>query len=578
MEQESQVLPSAPKQALIFQWLRARLWVNSARILLQSSSLRLFMVLFFCILIWGGVYAGAAEGFHVFNQRNISLGGAVTGIIFDGLFVFLTVLLIFSTGIILYGSLFSSQETAFLLSTPAHPDQVFAYKFQGAIVYSSFGFVLLGSPVLVAYGVAFGSLGAPWYYYFLLLLFLFGFVLLAGSIGALLCFVIVALLPQRRKQVLILAIVAVVLAAGFWLDRLRPRTFTGTISRDFIDKLQQQFALAQGPLSPNHWMTRGIQASARGDLPRASYYLALVWSNGLFLYLLTAVTAARTYRWCYNRLATGGSLRRRYGGAWLDNSLSTIVGFLDNQTRLLIIKDFRGFRRDPSQWAQILIFMGLVVLYFTNVRRFYQEERNQPYQNGISLMNLAATATLMCAYTGRFIYPMLSLEGRKFWILGLLPLKRERLLWGKFAFSAMWGLLIAEFLVIFSDLMLGMPSILIGIHALTVAVLALGLSGLSVGIGAWIPNFKESDPSKIAVGFGGTLNLVTSLFFLILVIAVMAIPWHVRIMTNGLENAILSELFTWWLGIGALAGTALGAAAVFIPLRIGARALRRMEF
>ena len=28
----------------------------------------------------------------------------------------------------------------------------------------------------------------------------------------------------------------------------------------------------------------------------------------------------------------------------------------------------------------------------------------------------------MCAYTGRFIFPMLSLEGNKFWILGLLPL------------------------------------------------------------------------------------------------------------------------------------------------------------
>ena len=41
----------------------------------------------------------------------------------------------------------------------------------------------------------------------------------------------------------------------------------------------------------------------------------------------------------------------------------------------------------------------------------------------------------MCAYLGRFIYPLISLEGRKFWILGLLPLKREQILWGKFAFA-----------------------------------------------------------------------------------------------------------------------------------------------
>src|SRR5437660_428384 len=102
----------------------------------------------------------------------------------------------------------------------------------------------------------------------------------------------------------------------------------------------------------------------------------------------------------------------------------------------------------------------------------------------------------MCAYTARCICPMLSLEGRKFWILGLLPLRRDRLLWGKFAFSATWALLIAEFLVVFSDLMLQMPLLVTGLHALTVAVVAFGLSGLSVGLGASMPNFRESDPSK----------------------------------------------------------------------------------
>ena len=243
-----------------------------------------------------------------------------------------------------------------------------------------------------------------------------------------------------------------------------------------------------------------------------------MWSNGLLLFVIITWTASRLYRRGYNRIATGGMLRRRYGGGWMDRILTSLVAFLDGKTRLLIIKDFRMFRRDPAQWAQVLIFTGLMVLYFTNMRRFYQEELGRAYQNGVSLMNLAATALLLCAYTGRFIFPMLSLEGRKFWILGLLPFPRERLLWGKFALSATWSLLIAEFLVIFSDLMLAIDPILIGIHSLTVVVLALGLSGLSVGLGAWMPNFRESDPSKIAVGFGGTLNLIAGLLFLLAVV------------------------------------------------------------
>jgi ABC-2 type transport system permease protein len=183
----------------------------------------------------------------------------------------------------------------------------------------------------------------------------------------------------------------------------------------------------------------------------------------------------------------------------------------------------------------------------------------------------------MCAYTGRFIFPLLSLEGRKFWILGLLPLERERLLWGKFAFSATGCILVGEFLVIFSNLMLGMPWHIIGIHVVTMAVLALGLSGLSVGLGACLPNFRESDPSKIAVGFGGTLNLVAGLLLLVVVIVLMAGPWHLALAADEARGSQIT-IAAGWLWTGLLVGISVGIAAVILPLRAGTRALRGMEF
>src|SRR5262249_21782750 len=163
-------------------------------------------------------------------------------------------------------------------------------------------------------------------------------------------------------------------------------------------------------------------------------------------------------------------------------------------------KDFRTFRRDPAQWAQVLIFSALMTFYFVNIRRLFVADISLVYQNALSLLNLGATALLLCTYTGRFIYPMLSLEGRKFWVLGLLPLSRERLLWGKFAFSASGALVIAEFLVLVSDLMLEVPPLLIVLHALTVAVLAAGLSGLGVRLGACLADFRGAGPSKNAAG------------------------------------------------------------------------------
>src|SRR4051812_8798276 len=119
-------------------------------------------------------------------------------------------LLIFSGGLILYILLFSAAETEFLLATPARADHVFAYKFQAAVGFSSWGFLLLGIPILVSYGLEWR---VPWFYYALLPVYFIGFLLLPGSVGAIACFLIVNITPQRRKQVLA-AVVAVGAAGG----------------------------------------------------------------------------------------------------------------------------------------------------------------------------------------------------------------------------------------------------------------------------------------------------------------------------------------------------------------------------
>ncbi|MGH9677488.1 MAG: putative ABC transporter permease subunit, partial [Candidatus Acidiferrum sp.] len=242
---------------------------------------------------------------------------------------------------------------------------------------------------------------------------------------------------------------------------------------------------------------------------------------------------------------------------------------------------------DPQQWAQVVIFSGLMLLYVANTRRLFPDKIGWVHQNVISLLNFSTISLLLCTYTGRFVFPLLSLEGRKFWILGLLPLQRDHLLLGKFAFSATMALGIAAALVLISDFMIGMPIGIILLHLLTVTVLSAGLSGLSVGLGAWMPNFRETDPSKIAVGFGGTLNLVISLFFLISVVALMVLPWHVyngivagRAMVEGvtLQPVDYSPRTVAMIAAGILAGMAIGGAAVVIPMRMGIRSLRRMEF
>ncbi|KKL94738.1 hypothetical protein LCGC14_1861700, partial [marine sediment metagenome] len=108
-----------------------------------------------------------------------------------------------------------------------------------------------------------------------------------------------------------------------------------------------------------------------------------------------------------------------------------LLYFLPFGLVLLIVKDLRLFRRDPVQWSQFLIFFGLLGLYFVNVRSFRYDHYYVGWVNVISFLNLSVVGLLMSTFTTRFIFPMISLEGRRFWILGLLPLRRETILWGR---------------------------------------------------------------------------------------------------------------------------------------------------
>src|SRR5262249_22648080 len=174
---------------------------------------RLVTIVLCSLLIAGTVFAGSLEGLRLLERQNIPFSGRLVGTLFDFLFLALAVLLIFSRRLILYSRLFASPATDFLLSPPARAARVSAYKFQTAIAFRSWGFLLLGLPILVAYGLVFA---VPWFYYALLPVYFVGFLLVPGSVGAVACFLIVNVTPQRRKQVLAAGIVLVLVGAVWW--------------------------------------------------------------------------------------------------------------------------------------------------------------------------------------------------------------------------------------------------------------------------------------------------------------------------------------------------------------------------
>ena len=416
------------------------------------------------------------------------------------------------------------------------------------------------------------------------------FVHIPAAIGGILCLLIVNRLPTLRKHLLVASLLAVSIVTLTLAWSLFSNAEGKLMSAEWFQQMFSRLHFTEQRLLPSWWLSVGLLEGTRqtylsrpGDQPWAEslLFLTLLISNALFFSQLGRWIAGRQYRSSYSQLYGERTASRQTTTWWVDAALSRGPPLLPYQMRLLLVKDFRLFRRDPVQWSQFLIFFGLLGFYFLNVRRF---PYNASYSTTIGFLNLAVVGLILSTFTTRFIFPMISLEGRQLWILGLLPVRRDLILWSKFVFAAIGSVVPCTMLILISDLMLQTPWLIILLHQLSCIVLCLGLSAIAVGLGAKMPDLAERSPSKIAAGFGGTLNLVLSAGFIAIVVLLTALPVHLLMASQQEFPLPPTESILVFMGsplgvaFGALLTVLVGLIAVFCPLWIGLRAFRKLEF
>jgi ABC-2 type transport system permease protein len=303
-----------------------------------------------------------------------------------------------------------------------------------------------------------------------------------------------------------------------------------------------------------------------------------VASTALFFATLGWFLAGSLYSKAYTT-ATGMTNRARKPGSSLLERLFAPLIRWKPQSGALMLKDVKTFCRDPAQWAQVLIFFGLLMVYSGNLRNL-QAPIDQPfYKNLISFLNLGASSMTLSTLCSRFIFPMISLEGQRFWILGLAPVRRRQILWTKFWFAFGGAVMLGIPVTVISNFMLNSVPMVFAVQLLTSVLIAAGLSGLSVGMGALFPNFHERNPSKIVSGFGGTLTLILSVGLVAFSVGGGAFLSHHFLVVPELNGGIARTENNWiWAGPFILALTVFNLLAAWVPMKLGARALEKVEF
>ncbi|KAF0246619.1 MAG: hypothetical protein FD180_438 [Planctomycetota bacterium] len=553
----------------------------------ERSWFKIGVVTTFGLAFWGGLFQLFSEAF-TFLSSQPDLRRDLTQFLLSIFFFFLGLMLVFSNAIIAWTSLFRSSETAFLMASPVREEHLFVYKFLETLWFSSWAFLFLGTPLMAAYGRSL-SLGPGFYLGATLLIGVFIFIPAAlGNIAALL---IGRYVPRLRRRILLVAGGGLLGLALFLIYQiLTMRGYASPISQQWMRSILSNLQVAQSPLCPSYWVAGGITALAQASRPSefvhganltvaaaearwdVFLYGLAIFANALFFSTISYLLARLWFfeSWC---AAQASDRRQRFPesrareGVW-----NAAFFFLPARLRLLMLKDLRSFVRDPVQWSQFLIFFGLLAVYFLNLRGFAYHVKIAAWKALIALLNLCATSLTLSTFTTRFVFPQLSLEGKRFWLLGVAPTSRSMVVAGKFLFCFVGAVAVSEALILTSSAMLQVAGPTIALQAASTVAICFGLSGLSVGLGAIFPNFREDNPSKIVSGFGGTLNLILSLAFVSTMIGITAYFGRGMVTEGG-------EAANWKTGLAGGVGTLLVIAMLAggVPLALGLRAIRRME-
>lgn len=492
-------------------------------------------------------------------------------------------MLIFSNLIITLSTSYISREVDFLMGLPIPFRVIFRQKLVESIFYSSWAFVLLSLPFFLAFGMA---RDVAWYLYPMLAVILVPYLAIPAMIGALITLVVTAILPARKTRLLSIVLAAVSVLGSFALARFMGfrQLIASSDTRDIIQGMSF-LEFGTSPLLPSAWLVRGILALAPGDLGGPDftaylYWLAMLSAAALMLYQVSEWLVPPLYYrgWTLSR----DSAQREEAPDTRFSIIGTLDGFLHflpMRYRVLAIKDLKVFWRDPAQWSQLAILFGLMVIYIVNLRTAHR------YSDAVMLLlanwktllaffNLGAICFILSIITTRFVYPMLSLEGRQIWSVGLAPMPKTTIVWQKYMFCVMAAQSLALSLLALSNWVLGVELWLFVLSFAVTIVMGFALSSLSVGLGALMPDFKNDNPARIANGLGGTLNALISLGYIGVTVGMLALPAVLNTRDVWAPYTQAPVLATIYIA----AFLALQVTVLIVPMWLGLRRWSRIEF
>ncbi len=483
------------------------------------------------ILILGSLFFAANYAFffrmiRYLDELPFKVGEELIFQLLNVIFLTLFVMVLFSAIIASLSIYYISSDLDFLHSQPLRKVSIINVRFVQTLINASWVVLIFAFPIFLAYGYYFNvNLG----YYFYLLASLPPFVVIPTLLGVIGIMVLMWFFPtDKAYQILSFMGLFYLACLVVFFRFLSPeKFFDKKVSDESIIAFVESLKMPEFGFHPSSWMTIGVSSWSEQQTGTALWQLGYLYAAalvlaGVFWWISRKIYFAgwRSYQEVKNaprdKVRKEGNPKPR----WL-----SVLPFSSGQ-KALFHKDLIIFSRDPSYWSQLFILAALMVVYIFNIVNLPLD--NLILKNIVSVLNVGLIGFVLSALASRFVFSTTSLEGKKMWTIYTSPLKMEGFLIGKFLMYFPPLLLVGEFLVIVSNILLQVDAYVMQVSIIGVLFITIGVVGMAIGMGAMYPKFDYENVSEISGGTGGILFIISSLIYVGLVLVLGARPMYIH--------------------------------------------------
>lgn len=542
----------------------------------QEERLRVPFILALVVTLWVAIYLIFAKALKYFTAEEMFGTIAATKLLSMILMTFAFVLII-SNVITTFSSFFLSEDLELILAGPVRISSVYAARFLETMGDSSWMVLVFGLPVFAAYGKVFSM---PLSFYGVSLVGFACLLVLVSSLAIFFIQLLVRTFPIRRLRDVFVFIGLLIFVGLYLLFRMiRPEEFLNPEGFASVVDYVSIMSETSSPLLPTTWMVEALRPYLTGfGHEQIWFYLALLVTAAVGSFRLVGhYHEAFHFDGYSNALESKGARlsRSRLMGLYT----RTLERLLSQSSARLVVKETILMARDWGRLGQVLLLGALIVVYLYNFSVLPTLENplaTLALKSAIAFVNIGLSGFVMASLGVRFLFPAMSYEGRAFWILKSCPVELRRIFWVKYFFYLIPMLSLGLFLVVMTNRVLGLGTIMFVVSTVTVGFLTVGITSLSLGMGVIHADFKEVDPNRAVTGFGGLMTMIYAGLAVAGVIVLESFPVY-RIITSAYFNHPIHHSEYLLIGSCFVAAFALALYLIIYPVRMGLSRINELE-